>query len=97
MLTKTQVQAAVEKVLHDVQAKSGRPCPKITSATKPIGDLEDFDSLMAVEATVLLEKELNSTLDSGTPFVSTAGRKRALSVAEVVDRIVEMIVPTRAA
>jgi acyl carrier protein len=97
MLTKTQTRAAIEKVLRQVQAVSGRDCPDITDATKPIGDLDAFDSLMAVEATVLLEQELNVTLAEGTPFISTTGRKRALTVAEVVDCVVRMILPTRAA
>ena len=97
MLTKKQIRAAIEKVLRQVQAASGRECPDITHTTKPIGDLDEFDSLMAVEATVLLEQELNITLAEGTPFISATGRKRALTVAEIIDRIGEMIVPTRAA
>ena len=97
MPTKTQIRAALEKVLRSVQASSGRACPAITDATKPIGDLDAFDSLMAVEATVLLEGELNVTLAEGTPFVSAAGTKHALTVAEIVDRIAQMIVGTRAA
>jgi acyl carrier protein len=97
MLTKTQIRSTIEKVLRQVQAASGRPCPGITDRTKPIGDLDEFDSLMAVEASVLLEQELNVTLADGTPFVSATGRERALTVAEIVDRIGEMIIPTRAA
>jgi acyl carrier protein len=97
MLTTTQIRAAIEKVLRQVQAASGRPCQAITDATKPIGDLEEFDSLMAVDATVLLEQELAVALAEGTPFTSPTGRKRALTVAEIVNRIGEMIVPTRAA
>src|SRR5262245_26757143 len=97
MPTKTQIRAALEKVLRQVQTVSGRPCPDITDTTRPIGELDAFDSLMAVEATVLLEQELNVALAEGTPFISTTGRKRALSVAEIVDRIGEMVMPTRAA
>lgn len=97
MQAKTQTRAAIEKVLRQVQAASGRECPNITDTTKPIGDLDDFDSLMAVEATVLLEQELGVTLADGTPFISSTGKKRALTVAEIVNRIGEMIVPTRAA
>jgi acyl carrier protein len=97
MPARTEIRAAIEKVLRRVQAAGGRACPAITDATKPVGDLDEFDSLMAVEATVLLEAELNVTLAAGTPFVATTGGKRALTVAEIVDRVAEMIVTTRAA
>ncbi len=97
MLTKTQIRSAVEKVLRQIQTTSGRECPEITDATKPIGDVDGFDSLMAVEATVLLEQELRCVLSEGTPFISVTGRTRALTIAEVVERIAEMILPTRAA
>jgi len=97
MPTKTQIRAALERVLRQVQAASGRSHPHITDRTKPIGDLEEFDSLMAVEASVLLEQELSVTLAEGIPFISATGRKRALTVADIVERIGEMIVPTRAA
>jgi acyl carrier protein len=97
MKTQTQIRAAIEKVLRQVQAASGRVCPSITDTTTPIGDLDAFDSLLAVEATVLLEQELNVTLAEGTPFISTTVKKRALTVAEIVERIGQMIAPTRAA
>lgn len=96
MPTRAQIRAAVEKVLREVQATSGRPCPRIADDTRPIGDLDSFDSLMAVEATVLVEAELKCTLAQGVPFISATGT-RALTVSESVERIAEMIVPTRAA
>jgi acyl carrier protein len=97
MPTKIAIRAALEKVLREVQGSSGRVCPDVTDGTKPIGDLDAFDSLMADEATVLLEQELKVKLAEGTPFVSSIGRKRALTITEIVDRICAMIVATRAA
>ena len=99
MQTKTEIRAAVEKVLKAVQQMSGRQCPPITDATKPIGDLEGFDSLSGVEATSLMERELNCTLADGSAFVheSPSGKRRALTVAQAVERITQMLAPTRAA
>ena len=100
MLTKATIRAAIEKVLRQVQTASGRGCPDtIGDDLKPVGDLEAFDSLLAVEATVLLEAELDVTLAEGTPFiaVSASGKKRALTMTQIVERLAEMIVPTRAA
>lgn len=97
MLTKTQIRAAIEKVLQQVQTASGRTCPKITDSTKPIGDLDGFDSLMAVEATILVEQELGVTLENNTTPFTSGGSKRALTVAKIVDRIAAMIASPRAA
>ncbi len=99
MPTPQQIRRALEKVLREVQRLSGRPCPPITDTTNPFDDLEEFDSLTAVEATVLLEIELGCTLaDGGVAFISeTARRKRALTVGEAVGHVSEMIVPARVA
>jgi hypothetical protein len=97
MPTPTEIRTALEKILQQIQAAGGRPCPVISDSTKPIGDLEDFDSLLGVEATVLLEQELGCTLAAGTPFMSAKSSPRALTVAEIVVRVAEMIVPARAA
>jgi acyl carrier protein len=96
MLTDTQLRVAIEKVLREVQTISGRDCPRLADATKPIGDLDAFDSLTAVEATVLLELELNCKIAQGTPFISASG-KRALTVAEAVERLAKLISAERAA
>ena len=96
MPTDTQLRAALEKVLRHVQATSGQECPPIVDMTRPIGDLAAFDSLMAVEATVLLEEELNCKIADGSPFISANG-KRALTVAEAVERLGKMITEPRAA
>jgi hypothetical protein len=96
MLTDAQLRAAIEKVLRDVQATSGRECPRLADASKPIGDLDAFDSLTAVEATVLLELELNWKIARGTPFISESG-KRALTISEAAKRLAKLIASERAA
>jgi hypothetical protein len=47
----------------------------------------------------MLEKELNCTLADGSAFVheSPSGKRRALTVAQAVDRIAQMVAATRAA
>jgi hypothetical protein len=96
LLEKSAVKAAVVAVLNQVQATCGRECPHITGRTKPIGDIEGFDSLLAVEATVILEQALGCPLADGTPFLSADGTK-ALRVDEIVDRVIEMALPGKAA
>jgi len=90
MYTDAQLRAVLEAVLGEVQAMSGRECPRLEDATKPIGDLADFDSLVAVEATVLLEEKLGCTIARGTPFISENG-KRALNLSEAAKRLGKLI------
>jgi len=99
MHTKTEIRRAVEKVLNAAQQMSGRQCPSIADDTKPIGDLDGFDSLSGIEATCMLEVELKCTLGDGSAFVheSPTGTRRALTVVQAVERVVEMLAPTRAA
>lgn len=82
-------------VLAQIQTLCGRECPAMTDQTKPIGHIDGFDSLLAVEATVMLEQVLERTLSQGTAFISADGKK-ALSVSEIVDRVVEMACPREA-
>ena len=99
MPTKTEIRAAIVKVVKHTQDLSGRACPPITDATKPIGDLEGFDSLSGVEATSLLEQELGLTLADGSAFVDEApsGKKRALTVDQAVAQVEQMLATPRAA
>lgn len=95
MLDKQTVRAALIAVLRHVQKTSGRPCPEISDATKPIGDLQGFDSLLAVEATVLLEQKLGCAL-TDVPFTSESGT-RALRVGGIIERTLSMILPEEVA
>lgn len=99
MQTKPEIRAAVEKVLKAIQQMSGRQCLPIADDTKPIGDLDGFDSLCGIEATSMLENELKCTLGDGSAFVneSPSGKRRALTVAQSVERVAQMLAPTGAA
>jgi hypothetical protein len=90
------IKKALVAVLEEVQAAGGHELPSLDDTSKPIGDLDGFDSLLAVEATVLLEGKLGCKLADGTPFISADGKK-ALKLSEIADRVAEMIVPERAA
>jgi acyl carrier protein len=94
-----QIRIAIEKALKLVMAASGRECPPITDTTRPVGDFGDFDSLLGLEATVDLERELGCKLADGSAFVIevAGGKKRSLTVAQAVDRVAAMIIEPRAA
>lgn len=82
-MTRKEVVEAVVDAVAEVQGISGRACPKITASTKPIGDVPGFDSLNALEATIVIMERLGVDVPEGTNiFVSEAGDS-ALSVNEV--------------
>ncbi len=78
----------VIRAIRDVQERSGRACETLEDHDKPIGALDGFDSLNALEVTVDLESRLGLDLHGQNLLINDEGT-RALSIAEVVARIAE--------
>ena len=72
-----------------VQETSGRSVDGISRNTRPLKDLQDFDSLCGVEATVLLSGAVGSELPDSV-FVPQEG-SRLLTVDEIADRVVDCV------
>ena len=85
-MNKIEAVRIVTEVLTDIQAISGRNPTQISESTCPIGDLEQFDSLNGVEATVELSDRLGIDLPGINAFVNESGTK-ALTVSEIADGI----------
>lgn len=93
-MNKTQVAATIAEALQEVQTLGGHEwvCP--SRKAKVIGSLEGFDSLTAIEATVLVEQKISSRLGLTSPlslgqdsiFLSEDGRQ-ARRLDEVVDAV----------
>lgn len=85
-----EIQTVLLEVLRDVQTLSGRPWSGLSPAARPIGQLDGFDSLSSVEATVMLEEKLGcGDLEIESIFISEDG-KRALTVKEIAQRLSEL-------
>ena len=78
------VRQVIEAVV-EVQQASGRSAEGIGPDTRPFKDVEGFDSLSGVEATVLLSGTLGEDLPDSV-FTSEQG-SQMLSVNEVADRV----------
>ena len=86
-MEKQEIVVKVVQVIAQVQELSGRPSKGIDANTRPIGDVEGFDSLSGVEATVVLSETLGIELgDDYNPFISEDG-KRALSVDDIAENL----------
>lgn len=85
------IQTVIIEVLKDVQTMSGHEWVDLPHTAIPLNVLKDFDSLCAVEATVLVEEKLGKgPLSKETFFVSQDG-KRGLSIFESAQLIEKLL------
>ena len=86
-MEKQDIVNRVVQTVVQVQEASGRASGAIDVTTRPLRDMEGFDSLSGLEATVLLSESLGVDIpDTCNPFISEDGN-RALSVSEIADTI----------
>jgi hypothetical protein len=67
-MTRTEVRNAVVAELVNVQVAIGCPPPTITDMTRPIGDLEKFDSQIAEDTTATILARLGAPDQTKSPF-----------------------------
>ena len=86
-MEKQEIVTTVVQTVVQVQVMSGRPSGGISASTRPVQDVEGFDSLSGLEATVMLSESLGIDLpENYNPFISKDGN-RALSVSEIADNL----------
>jgi hypothetical protein len=87
-----EIQVALLDVLKEVQTLGGHSWKRANPNDKPIEDLEGFDSLIAVESTVMMEVRLGcGDLGIDSIFVSEDGR-RALTVQQITQNVKNLLV-----
>ena len=85
-MNRDEVVNVLLDVLSTIQQNSGRNCVSINENMCPIGNLDGFDSLNGVEATVELVDRLGVEISGVSIFVNESGTN-ALSVSQVVERL----------
>ncbi len=85
-MEKQEIMTKVVHAVAEVHEASGRSIGGIGASTRPLQDLEGFDSLSGVEATVMLSESLGVDLPEDNPFISKDG-KQALSIGEITDNL----------
>lgn len=88
-MTIEEINEVVRQVLHEIQSSSGRPVPIFNDELRPIGDLEGFDSLNAVEAASLLSEYLGNEIPNNIMLPTYPGEQ--LTVSEIVSRLYQFI------
>jgi len=87
-MTRNEVIRIVIEKLTEIQEISDREKVPISDNTIPIGELPEFDSMSGVDFASMIDKVL-SIGDVGNLCASKDG-KRALTVGEIADRILEI-------
>lgn len=79
-----EAKKIIFEIVCEIQTLSGRPSPDdFCDDIMPIGDLDGFDSLNAVEVTTQLSEKFECDI-TGNPFVS--GNK-PLSIEQIAQKI----------
>ena len=89
-MQKTDVVRKVAETVETVQKVSGRTVHDITADTYIYTDIDGFDSLNGVEATVILSEGLGDAELADDLFLPEKG-DRDISVGEIADRICDQL------
>jgi acyl carrier protein len=81
-----EIESVIVAVLREVQTISGREWADLGPESRPVGDLDGFDSLSGVEVTVAIEQKLECKFEIESIFTSDDG-KRALNLKQISDRV----------
>jgi len=84
----TSVENLVIQLLAELQSLVTEDPVKVTRVTVPLKDLAFFDSLLGLEMTVALERELGISIEEQTVF-SDEDTREPLSITQIAQRICE--------
>ena len=85
-MTSAEIEKTIIETLQELQAGSGETEQKITSTTLPLADLGFFDSLLAIETTLVLEERLKCKCAEDSMFIDKETAK-ALTVKQIAERL----------
>lgn len=84
-MTVDTIESALIGVLGEIQECSGRPAWPMSGSTRPIGDLEGFDSLNIAEAATLLSGALGRKIDY--KLLLPTRRHQSLSIRDIAQAV----------
>jgi acyl carrier protein len=90
IVEQSEIESLVISVLEELQELSGRTSVDISRTACPLTDLENFDSLNAVEATIALEEKLGMTFATNNLFLDDDG-KTPLNVSGIAKRLASQL------
>jgi len=91
-MTPDTIREKLLRILQTIQANCGLPCPPLTGTSKPIDDLEGFDSMVWPVAIGMLAAELNIDIADDVNIFASHNGETPLSIDEsaaLVGKLVE--------
>jgi hypothetical protein len=89
-MTRNELQSVLLICIREVQEMCGKRTPELSLDTCPFYELEDFDSLTAVETTELLSRRIGKRIQCGKDdlnvFIAKDGRT-PIKLSDVLDRL----------
>ena len=89
-MDKSTIREKLIAVLLHIQQAQKYPAPVLTGATRPMEDLQGFDSPLAVSATSRLAAALGIEIPAGRNIFREKGGTRALTIDEIVEVVLEL-------
>ena len=87
-MNKSELETIIIEALQELEAGSAEQGSQIGRATVPLQDLGFFDSLLAIETTLVLEERLGCSCDADSIFKDTE-TARPLSISEIASRLAQ--------
>ena len=90
-MTKSEIQIAVISAIVEVEERCGRQNPTLNGDTRPIDDLAAWDSLLGVEATLIIEEKIGKQFALESIFVTDDDKPMARTIDEIVKSLFETL------
>lgn len=84
-----EIKSTVINVLIDIQSSNDLEVPRMGDDVCPLRDLPGFDSLNAVETTVMLSEIFDYEFDQN--LILTPPGEKLLTISDISNRIVEIL------
>jgi len=84
-----ELQSQVITVINEIQTNSGRPSLQINGNTRPLADLQGFDSINAVESTIIFSEHLGCDIEPDIAIFAHGGRPR--SISEITRELLKIV------
>ncbi len=91
MPTKQEIRNALCDALVEIQHAGGRATSNLSGGTRPLSDLEGFDSLNSVEAVFQVSAVLNCEITQDVALFASHGQTQTID--QIVDAIHQLIEP----
>ena len=88
-MTEAEIEIIIIETLRGLQAGTGEPECEITRATAPLAELGFFDSLLAIETTLVLEERLGCSCGDDSVF-RDKNKPDPLTIAEIAARLAQI-------